>query len=58
MQLGCFGGEAGTENDSTRGKIERGLGMDAYDYYGLAEIGPTFASECVAKAFTGLRTTT
>ncbi len=49
LELGCFGGEAGTENASTRGKIERGLGIDAYDYYGLAEIGPTFASECVAK---------
>jgi phenylacetate-CoA ligase len=50
LEMGCFGGEAGTENPSTRGKIERGLGIDAYDYYGLAEIGPTFASECVAKA--------
>jgi phenylacetate-CoA ligase len=50
LKLGCFGGEAGTENHSTRAKIERGLGIDAYDYYGLAEIGPTFASECSAKS--------
>lgn len=52
LELGCFGGEAGTENTSTRSKIERGLGIQAFDYYGLAEIGPTFASECTAK--TGL----
>jgi phenylacetate-CoA ligase len=50
LRLGCFGGEAGTESPSTRAKIERGLGIDAFDYYGLAEIGPTFASECWAKA--------
>jgi phenylacetate-CoA ligase len=50
LRLGCFGGEAGAENAATRTKIERGLGIDAYDYYGLAEIGPTFASECIAKA--------
>ncbi|HBB16444.1 MAG: CoA ligase [Syntrophus sp. RIFOXYC2_FULL_54_9] len=50
LRVGCFGGEAGTETTATRGKIEAGLGIDAYDYYGLAEIGPTFASECTAKA--------
>lgn len=50
LRIGAFGGEAGTENPSTRSKIELGLGIDAYDYYGLAEIGPTFASECWAKA--------
>lgn len=50
LRVGCFGGEAGTENPSTRSVIERRLGIDAYDYYGLAEIGPTFASECTAKA--------
>ena len=49
LRLGAFGGEGGTENDSTRRKIEQGLGIDAFDYYGLAEIGPTFASECWAK---------
>ena len=37
---------------ATRRAIEIGLGIDAYDYYGLAEIGPTFASECTHK--TGL----
>jgi phenylacetate-CoA ligase len=26
--------------------LEEGLGIKAFDYYGLAEIGPTFASEC------------
>jgi phenylacetate-CoA ligase len=50
LRLGCFGGEAGAENASTRAKLEAGLGIEAFDYYGLAEIGPTFASECEAKA--------
>jgi phenylacetate-CoA ligase len=50
LRVGSFGGEAGTETEATRGKIEAGLGIDAYDYFGLAEIGPTFASECTAKA--------
>lgn len=50
LKLGCFGGEAGAENPSTRAKLEAGLGIDAFDYYGLAEVGPTFASECEAKA--------
>ena len=52
LRIGCFGGEPGTEVPATRRAIERGLGIDAYDYYGLAEIGPTFASECTHK--TGL----
>jgi len=50
LRRGCFGGEGGTETKATREKIEDGLGIDAYDYYGLAEIGPTFASECTEKA--------
>jgi phenylacetate-CoA ligase len=50
LRIGCFGGEAGAENPSTRAKLEAGLGIDAFDYYGLAEVGPTFASECEAKA--------
>ncbi len=50
LRLGILGGEAGTEIPSTRKKIEEGLGIDAYDYYGLAEIGPTIASECREKA--------
>lgn len=50
LRIGGFGGEAGTETPATRHKIEEGLGIDAYDYYGLAEIGPTFASECTEKA--------
>jgi phenylacetate-CoA ligase len=49
LRRGCFGGEPGTEVRATRAKIEQGLGIEAYDYYGLAEIGPTFASECTAK---------
>ena len=50
LRLGSFGGEGGTETEATRKKIEEGLKIDAYDYYGLAEIAPTFASECTAKA--------
>jgi len=49
LRLGAFGGEPGTETPTTRAKIESGLGIDAFDYYGLAEVGPTFASECSAK---------
>jgi phenylacetate-CoA ligase len=50
LRIGCFGGESGAELPSTRARLERVLGIDAYDYYGLAEIGPTFASECTEKA--------
>jgi phenylacetate-CoA ligase len=50
LRIGCFGGEAGAEIPSTREKIETRLGIRAYDYYGLAEIGPTCASECEEKS--------
>lgn len=50
LRVGAFGGESGTENEATRRKLEVGLGIAAYDYYGLAEIGPTFASECGAQS--------
>ena len=50
MRIGCFGGEGGAEVSATREKIEKGLGIEAFDYYGLAEIGPTVASECPEKA--------
>lgn len=50
LRMGIFGGEPGAEVPATRHKIESGLGIDAYDYYGLAEIGPTIASECSEKA--------
>jgi len=50
LRAGCFGGEPGAEVPATRARIERGLGIDCYDYYGLGEIAPTFASECTAKA--------
>jgi phenylacetate-CoA ligase len=46
VKLGIFGGEAGAGVTATRRKIEEGLGIKAHDYYGLAEIGPTFAAEC------------
>jgi len=50
LRIGCFGGEGGTEVPATRSRIEHGLGINAYDYFGLAEIGPTIASECSQKA--------
>ncbi len=50
LKIGAFGGEAGTQNPATRSRIEGALGIDAYDYFGLGEIGPTFASESVAKS--------
>jgi phenylacetate-CoA ligase len=50
LRIGCFGGEAGAAVASTRERIENGLGIEAFDYYGLAEIGPTCASECSQKA--------
>jgi len=50
LRRGCFGGEGGAEVPATRKKIEEGLGIDAFDYYGLTEIGPTIASECEEKA--------
>lgn len=49
LRAGCFGGEPGAEVASTRARIERGLGIDCYDYFGLGEIAPTFASECTEK---------
>jgi phenylacetate-CoA ligase len=50
LARGCFGGEPGAGGPAGRDNIERGLGIEAFDYYGLAEIAPTFASECEAKA--------
>ncbi|HJP12941.1 MAG: AMP-binding protein [Nitrospinota bacterium] len=50
LKIGGFGGEGGTQNPATRSRIEGALGIDAYDYFGLGEIGPTFASESVAKS--------
>lgn len=55
LRIGSFGGEAGAEVPSTRQRLEEGLGIDAYDIYGLAEIGPTMAAECTHK--TGLHWT-
>jgi len=49
LRIGCFGGEPGAEVPATRARIERALGIDCYDYYGLGEIAPTFASECIEK---------
>jgi phenylacetate-CoA ligase len=46
VKLGLFGGEPGAGTPGTRKKIEEGFGIKAHDYYGLAEIGPTFAAEC------------
>ena len=46
MRVGIFGAEPWGEG--MRGEIERKLGIDAVDIYGLTEvIGPGVASECV-----------
>ena len=50
LKIGCFGGEVGAEIPATRERIEKGLGIEAFDCYGLAEIGPTIAMECPHKA--------
>ena len=50
LRIGLFGGEGGTETEGTRAKIETGLGIDAFDIYGLSEIYPTCSAECAAKA--------
>ena len=50
LGIGLFGGEGGTETEGTRAKIETGLGIDAFDIYGISEIDPTCAAECTAQA--------
>ncbi|MDI7260116.1 MAG: phenylacetate--CoA ligase family protein [Thermodesulfobacteriota bacterium] len=50
LRIGCFGGETGAEVPATRDKIEKGLGIQAFDCYGLTVIGPIIATECSKKA--------
>ncbi len=50
LSIGGFGGEGGTEAPAIRRRLESRLGIDAYDWYGLAEIGPSSSAECEAKA--------
>lgn len=50
LSVGAFGGEAGVELGGTRDRLEKGLGIKAYDIYGLSEIAPTMACECEAQA--------
>ncbi|MDA8344798.1 MAG: hypothetical protein M0Z66_04865 [Thermaerobacter sp.] len=38
------------EVGGTRLRLESGLGIRAYDFYGLAEIGPTMGAECEAQS--------
>jgi phenylacetate-CoA ligase len=46
LRAGIFGAEPWT--DAMRGEIERRMGLDAVDIYGLSEVlGPGVASECV-----------
>jgi phenylacetate-CoA ligase len=47
LRAGIFGAEPWT--DTMRGEMERRLGLDAIDIYGLSEVmGPGVAQECVA----------
>ncbi|MCL2633142.1 MAG: phenylacetate--CoA ligase [Oscillospiraceae bacterium] len=46
LKAGLFGAEPWT--DEMRGEIEKGLGLKAYDIYGLSEIlGPGVSCECI-----------
>ena len=48
LKAGLFGAEAWSEN--MRAQIEKGLGLKAYDIYGLTEIiGPGVAYECAEQ---------
>lgn len=48
LKIGIFGAEPWTEN--MRRDIEKGLGIDAYDIYGLSEVlGPGVSCECKEK---------
>jgi phenylacetate-CoA ligase len=49
LRIGCFGGESGAAVPATRKKIEEGLGIKAFDCYGVTEIGPILATECSQK---------
>ena len=49
LRLGHFGGEPWTEE--MRGEVERGLGILAFNNYGLSEVvGPGVSGECGARA--------
>ena len=50
LKFGAFGGDIGAAIPNTRDLIEKLLNLDAYDYYGIIEIGPTFAGECKEKS--------
>ncbi|MCL2036674.1 MAG: phenylacetate--CoA ligase, partial [Oscillospiraceae bacterium] len=48
LKAGVFGAEPWTEE--MRSEIEKGLGIKAYDIYGLSEIlGPSVSCECIAQ---------
>jgi phenylacetate-CoA ligase len=50
LRIGIFGGEPGTALPATRALLEKNLGLEAFDYYGLTEIGASFTGECQAKS--------
>lgn len=50
LRIGAFGGEPGVAVPTTRRRVEAELGIRAHDYYGLSEIGPALAAECLAQA--------
>lgn len=50
LRFGGFGGAPSASEPSTRRTIEAGLGVDAFECYGLADAAPTLAAECQAKA--------
>lgn len=50
LQIGVLGGEPGVEAPGTRTRLQRLLGLTAYDVYGLSEVTPLAAGECGAQA--------
>ncbi len=46
LKTGMFGGEPWANADPIRIRLERALGVKAFDLYGIAEIKPVMATEC------------
>lgn len=50
LEIGICVGEPGAGSPATRARLERALGIKAYDLYGIVEVGPSMAGECAAQA--------
>lgn len=47
LRIGLFGGEPGVA--AGRSQLEQAFGIRAYDFYGITEVAPVMAAECVAQ---------